>query len=97
VFPLTLFPPNDFVILQAASGATEKRQWAEHGHKDTSAVWLDDYNRPAMPRFTFQYLAKLSHGQDHESKGGMVDFLNKYWSTVGFTVFIEMHCNKCDL
>lgn len=92
--PINPFSPNNVVVLQAAADATEIRQWAEHGHKDTSAVWLDDYNRPAMPRCTFQYLAKLSHGQDHESKGGIVDLLNKYWSTVGFTVFTEMYCNK---
>ena len=44
-------------------------------------------SRPAMPRCAFHFLAKLSHGQDHVSKGEIVDLVNKYWCTVGSTVF----------
>lgn len=56
---------------------------------------LDDLSRSAMPRCTFQFLAKLSHSQDHVSKGRMVDLVNKYWRTVGFTVLADIFCQKC--
>lgn len=36
----------------------------------------------------------LSHGQDHVSKGRMVDLVNKYRRTVGFTVLADIFCKK---
>jgi hypothetical protein len=62
--PLTL---SLLMTLQATADASEK---------DASGVWLDEWSRPAMPRCTLQFLAKLSHDQDHMSKRGMVDRVN---------------------
>lgn len=93
--PTNFFSVNDIVALQATADASEKHKWAGCCHKDASGVWLDEWSRPAMPRCTFHFLTKLSHGQDHVSKGGMVDLVNKYWCTVGFTVFAEHFCKKC--
>ena len=76
--PTNFFSVNDIVALQATADASEKCKWAACCHKYASGVWLDEWSRPAMPRCTFHYLAKLSHGQDHVSKVGMVNFVNKH-------------------
>lgn len=94
--PTNFFSVNDIVALQATADASEKCKWAGCCRKDDSGVWLDEWSKPAMPRCTFHYLAKLSHGQDeHVSKGGMMKLVNKYWCTVGFTVFAENVCKRC--
>lgn len=92
--PVSTNPFSDIIALQAMADASEKCRWTGHCHMDTSGEWLDDLSRPAMPSCTFQFFAKLSHGQD-VSNGVMVDLANKYWSTVGFTVFAEILCKKC--
>ncbi|MGH0191340.1 UNVERIFIED_CONTAM: hypothetical protein FKN15_062284 [Acipenser sinensis] len=40
-------------------------------------------------------MSKWAHGLDHVSKGGVVDYVSKFWDCFGFTAFAEQYCSKC--
>lgn len=50
---------------------------------------------PCFPKYFFPHFAKLFHGLDHVSKGGMMEMVNSYWYTKGFLVAAQKHCESC--
>ncbi|XP_019897714.1 uncharacterized protein LOC109614902 [Esox lucius] len=41
------------------------------------------------------HVAKLTHGQDHVSKGGVVNIVHNFWFAPGFSLYAENVCAKC--
>ncbi|XP_041865219.1 uncharacterized protein LOC121654916 [Melanotaenia boesemani] len=62
---------------------------------DSAGIWRSVHGKPCLPRHFFPWFAKLSHGMDHVSKGGMVSSITSLWFTKGFTVVAENYCKKC--
>lgn len=46
------------------------------------------------PASIFPYLAKLTHGADQVSKGGMLEMVNIYWHVPEFLIFATHFCSK---
>lgn len=63
-----LFSDND------VSDGKEGSSWSKKGCTQLpSGVWVSPDRLPVLPRAGFPFLAKLTHGADHVSKGGYMD------------------------
>ncbi|XP_056900277.1 protein NYNRIN-like [Takifugu flavidus] len=51
--------------------------------------------KPCLPSALFHHYAKLTHGLDHASKGGMLEIMSEHWFTKGFTPVAEKFCKAC--
>lgn len=69
--------------MQSFSTGAEKNNWKVDG------VWRSVVGTPCLPKHFFQHYAKLTHGLDHVSKGGMIAQMKELWFTKGFTIFAE--------
>lgn len=69
--------------MQFFSTGAEKNNWKVDG------VWRSVVGTPCLPKHFFQHYAKLTHGLDHVSKGGMIAQMKELWFTKGFTIFAE--------
>lgn len=73
---------------QAAASTHEKASWKRDG-TCSNGVWLGPTGKPCLPRYRFPYYAKLTYGQDHVSKGGMVSLISRHWDTSGFSTYAK--------
>ncbi|XP_036977326.1 uncharacterized protein LOC119032358 [Acanthopagrus latus] len=91
--PLTPFA--DLQDLQAKATPQEKANWRQAGCAVKENVWYGPNNKPCLPKYLFPHYAKLTHGRDHVSKGGMMSEIQRYWFTKGFSVFSQTFCKRC--
>uniref|UniRef100_A0A7N8WJ00 ribonuclease H n=1 Tax=Mastacembelus armatus TaxID=205130 RepID=A0A7N8WJ00_9TELE len=91
-----VFSLDDVSLLQTGADVGEQTAWKRKGCTQLpSGIWVSPTGLPVLPRSIFPFLAKLTHGPDHASKGGMVDIVNRFWYAPGFSVFAENFCKKC--
>lgn len=64
------------------ASSVEKSAWKKHSCCDPEGVQL------------FPYMAKLSHGLDNVSKGGMTDFIAQNLDSIGFSTVAENLCKR---
>ena len=57
-------------------------------------IWCGPNGKPCLPKYLFPYYAKLIHGEDHVSKGGMQTDIQRYWFTKGFSNYSQKFCQK---
>ncbi|XP_051242098.1 protein NYNRIN-like [Dicentrarchus labrax] len=81
--------------MQASATADEKRLWKTCGAVLKDDVWMGPDNKPSLPRKFFPHYAKLTHGKDHVSKGGMLNDITKFWFTKGFSSYAQKYCQAC--
>nr|XP_020445034.1 uncharacterized protein LOC109953943 [Monopterus albus] len=85
--------PDSLTALQSFATSAEKQQWCTCGATFSDDIWLGPDNKPCLPKHFFPHYAKLAHGLDHVSKGGMLDIINQHWFTKGF--YAQKHCQSC--
>lgn len=84
--------------MQDMASPVEKRLWSSSGcSHDYNSIWLGSNDNPCLPNHFFPHYAKLTHGLDHVSKGGMLTQINQHWFTRGFSVVAQAHCEKCTI
>ena len=81
--------------IQAHAPQKETLAWKHKGCKKEDGVWRAPDGKPCLPAWFFPYYAKLTHGKDHVSKGGMVSTLQQHWFTKGFTNYTKKFCSRC--
>ena len=83
--------------MQQFATPAERTVWRSCGaHFDhVTKVWLGPGGSPCLPKHFFPHFAKLTHGLDHVSKGGMLSAITEHWFTKGFTVAAQKHCHAC--
>ncbi|XP_034087457.1 protein NYNRIN-like [Gymnodraco acuticeps] len=88
---------SSLTSMQQLATPVEKAQWKAAGaaFDPTSSIWVGPNSNPCLPRHFFPHFAKLTHGLDHVSKGGMLEAINQEWFTRGFTVTAQKHCEAC--
>ena len=60
-----------------------------------SGLWVGINGLPVLPQAIFSFLAKLTHGPHHVSKGWMLDIVNRLWHAPGFSTFAENFYKNC--
>jgi len=88
-------PTADLQDLQTQASPGEKREWSKAGGKVEEGVWYGPNRKPCLPKALFPHYAKLTHGKDHVSKGGMFRSISAYWYTRGFTNYSQKFCERC--
>lgn len=83
--------------MQKTSPAGEKQKWLSKGATLVNGIYTSTEGKPILPTSLFRYAALLSHGQAHISKGGMVQVINKVFTTYGFTNDSRDLCLTCPL
>ena len=73
----------------------EKRLWLKHGAKQTDEGLWENGNMPILPKALYRYVATMSHGVTHISKGGMCYEVDKIFTTYGFTSYSKHFCERC--
>uniref|UniRef100_A0A3B1JAJ5 ribonuclease H n=1 Tax=Astyanax mexicanus TaxID=7994 RepID=A0A3B1JAJ5_ASTMX len=81
--------------MQKRSSPSERAEWKKAGCTVKDGVWTCPGGRPCLPNCMFPYFAKLSHGQDHVSKGGMIAQVTKHWFMKGFSNYSQNFCKQC--
>uniref|UniRef100_A0A8P4FYZ8 Gag-Pol polyprotein n=1 Tax=Dicentrarchus labrax TaxID=13489 RepID=A0A8P4FYZ8_DICLA len=87
--------PSSLTAMQSFATPQEKTLWRRCGATQEEAVWRGPDNKPCLPKHFFPHFAKLTHGLDHVSKGGMLDALTQHWFTKGFSVHAQKFCQSC--
>ncbi|XP_041859332.1 uncharacterized protein LOC121651305 [Melanotaenia boesemani] len=93
--PAAVSPPDDLKALQSFATKPEIQLWEKSGSIFQDGVWLGPNGLPCLPKQFFWFYAKITHGRDHVSKGGMHLALSTHWYTRGFTTYVEKFCQKC--
>ncbi|XP_038658272.1 protein NYNRIN-like [Scyliorhinus canicula] len=88
-------PTADIQDLQTQASREEKKEWSKAGGKVKEGVWYGPNDKPCLPRALFPHYAKLTHGKDHVSKGGMFKSIAAHWYTRGFTSYSQKCCEPC--
>ncbi|XP_038660051.1 protein NYNRIN-like [Scyliorhinus canicula] len=88
-------PTADIQDLQTQASREEKKEWSKAGGKVKEGVWYGPNDKPCLPRALFPHYAKLIHGKDHVSKGGMFKSIAAHWYTRGFTSYSQKFCERC--
>lgn len=92
---LSLHTPTTVIALQSFSTVEDKRLWSRVGATITNREWWGPNGKPCLPSHFFPHFAKLSHGLDHVSKGGMMSMMEQHWFTKGFSIFAQKYCQAC--
>lgn len=87
--------PSSLEALQTFATPEEKTLWKRCGATQKEAVWQGPDNKPCLPKHFFPHFAKLTHGLDHVSKGGMLDTITRHWFTKGFSAYAQKFCQSC--
>nr|XP_040024957.1 uncharacterized protein LOC120812808 [Gasterosteus aculeatus aculeatus] len=87
--------PSSLTAMQLLSTPDERRLWSTSGCVYTNGFWTGPDGKPCLPKHYFAHYAKLTHGLDHVSKGGMLPALNETWFTKGFTAYAQKFCSGC--
>ncbi|XP_062419418.1 uncharacterized protein LOC119228347 isoform X2 [Pungitius pungitius] len=87
--------PSSLTAMQSLSTPDERRLWSISGCIYTNGLWTGPEGKPCLPKHYFAHYAKLTHGLDHVSKGGMLRALNETWFTKGFTAYAQKFCSAC--
>ncbi|XP_058510228.1 protein NYNRIN-like [Solea solea] len=77
--------PSSLSAVQSFASPKDKQLWRNAGPD----------NNPCLPSHFFPHYAKLTHGSDHASKGGMQQMINTFWFTKGFSAYAQKHCQAC--
>ncbi|XP_058879804.1 protein NYNRIN-like [Acipenser ruthenus] len=92
----SVFSLQDVADLQHSVGPAEIALWKNKcSYDSTHKIWRGPTGLPALPCSCFPYVAKLAHGQDHVSKGGVVNVVNNFWFAPGFSTYANQFCAKC--
>ena len=81
--------------LCSLSSPEERKLWAQHGCVVRDGVWYGPDGKPCLPKKLFPCFAKLTHGLDHVSRGGMCTAVQSHWFTKGFSTVAADYCNRC--
>ena len=81
--------------VQSLASPQDVKQWSSSGCIRSSDGWFGPDGKPCLPSALFPHYAKLTHGLDHVSKGGMYTAINQYWFTKDFTAYAQKCCEKC--
>ncbi|XP_039682088.1 uncharacterized protein LOC120575385 [Perca fluviatilis] len=87
--------PESVIAMQTHATPQERQQWKTVGCTFNTGIWLGPDSKPCLPKHFFPHFAKLTHGLDHISKGGMMVAITQTWFTKGFTTFAENFCKAC--
>ncbi len=71
--------PNDMAFLQETADVKEHRLWLSHGCKYVNNLWVHNDSHIVAPMSLYTWLARMSHGLPHVSKGGMSQIVLKDW------------------
>lgn len=85
----SLFDLSSFVT------PSDVKLWISAGASKINGIWHGPDSKPCLPCALFPTYAKLSHGRDHVSKGGMCAMVQSCWFTKGFSAFAADFCHKC--
>ncbi|TKS65903.1 putative nuclease HARBI1 [Collichthys lucidus] len=87
--------PDSHSALQSFASPPEVTQWRACGAQYKDKVWFGPDGRPCLPKHFFPHFAKLTHGLDHVSKGGMLQAITQHWFTKGFAAYAQKYCQSC--
>ncbi|XP_029694708.1 uncharacterized protein isoform X2 [Takifugu rubripes] len=87
--------PSSLSAIQSLATPHDKQSWRQAGSAHTPEGWIGPNGNPCLPSALFHHYAKLTHGLDHASKGGMITLIAEHWFTKGFTPVAEKFCKAC--
>ncbi|XP_027142002.1 protein NYNRIN-like [Larimichthys crocea] len=87
--------PDSLSALQSFASPPEVTQWRACGAQYKDKVWFGPDGLPCFPKHFFPHFAKLTHGLDHVSKGGMLQAITQHWFTKGFAAYAQKYCQSC--
>uniref|UniRef100_A0AAQ4RT80 ribonuclease H n=1 Tax=Gasterosteus aculeatus aculeatus TaxID=481459 RepID=A0AAQ4RT80_GASAC len=87
--------PSSLAAVQSLSTSDERRFWSSSGSKFIDGIWYGPNGNPCLPKHFFPHYAKLTHGLDHVSKGGMLSIIDATWFTKGFAAYAQRFCQAC--
>ena len=75
------------------SPGTEKDMWQSKGATQTqTGIWQSLEGKPILPKTLFRFAAILSHGNTHDSAGGMVSTIEETFTTYGSQHYSKHFC-----
>nr|XP_043874560.1 protein NYNRIN-like [Solea senegalensis] len=87
--------PSSLSAVQSFASPKDKQLWRNAGASCHDGIWIGPDNNPCLPSHFFPHYAKLTHGSNHASKGGMQQMINTFWFTKGFSAYAQKHCQAC--
>lgn len=81
--------------VQSTATPPEISLWKASGAKFRNGVWYGPDDKPCLPKHFPPHYAKLTHGKDRVSKGGMVTMIMEHWFTKGFFMYAQKYCQAC--
>lgn len=83
--------------MQSFATPEERSVWRSCGATwdNVDRICVGPNRNPCLLKHFFPHFAKLTHGLDHVSKGGMLEMINQFWLTKGFSVAAQKHCESC--
>ena len=87
--------PDTLSSLQSFATQEENNLWKSKRAVFSDNIWLGPNHKPCLPKHFFPHYAKLTHGLDHVSKGGMLDALTKFWFIKGFSSYGQKYSQAC--
>eukprot|EP00066_Takifugu_rubripes_P015042 XP_011604308.1 PREDICTED: protein NYNRIN isoform X1 [Takifugu rubripes] len=87
--------PSSLSAIQSLATPHDNQPWRQAGAAHTPEGWIGPNDNPCLPSALFHHYAKLTHGLDHASKGGMLTLIAEHWFTKGFTPVTEKFCKAC--
>lgn len=91
---VTPMPIASLADLTALTPDNDHKIWSQQGCTPIDGVWYHS-SGPCLPSSLFSAFARLTLHPDHMSKQVMLDNVNKYWFTKGFTPVAEDFCHRC--
>lgn len=89
---------ESLISMQTFSLPTEIALWKSCGATKTpEGIWMGPNQKPCLPKHFFPHFARLTHGLDHVSKGGMLTAMAQNWFTKGFSPVAQRHCENCHI
>ena len=71
-------PSEAVLAVQSQAMPDDVSTWKRSGCRKTDGVWYGQDDKPCFPKALFPHYAKLTHGLDHVSKGGMHTVMTKF-------------------
>lgn len=76
---------ESLISMQTFSLPTEIALWKSCGATKTpEGIWMGPNQKPCLPKHFSSHFARLTHGLDHVSKGGMLTAMAQNWFHKGF-------------
>ncbi|XP_023808656.1 uncharacterized protein LOC101166204 isoform X1 [Oryzias latipes] len=88
-------PADVLKEMQHSAPKQEKDLWLKKGAKLEQGLYVSTEGKPILPKSMYKWAAILSHGPCHVSTGGMMNLLEKYYTTYGFILYSKNFCKQC--